>query len=243
MRLVYGLLHEENKSRIDNSATWMCAKRMFQDLEKEQGFQAHAAFCKSTAVAKYYSKEFRTATKARDIKHKLGFLDCHLYSPVGSAEEGGYHFCGEALLKGHFVKLNSNAGFVNEAEFSEHSAVAQAFSHFTFDRSKGELMVVDLQGICGEEEGGTLYSLLTDPQVHSRGAFERFGPGDHTDDGIRKFFHRHRCGELCRKLGLRKEFDLTPPTNLLKMPGITGLIAHMLGGDSKEFYDTLRSSC
>jgi hypothetical protein len=239
MRLVYGMLHAENKDNLERTEARMCAKRLFQDLDKEQGFQAHAAFCKSTAVAQYYSKSFKQALKDTGTKHKLIFLSCHLYSPIG--KEGGYHFCGEDLLKGHFVKLNSNAGFVNEADYSSHSAIAQAFSHFTFDRSHGELMVVDLQGVCAETDAP--YSLLTDPQVHSRGAFERFGPGDLGNDGIRKFFHGHKCGELCRKLGLRKEVDIHEPTRTLKMPGVDGLIKHMLGGDSKDFFHDLRKKC
>ena len=73
---------------------------------------------------------------------KFGFLECKLFSPIVEKEEG-HHFCGENWLKGHFCKLNSSAGYVDEAEFKEHSDVAQAFSHFTFGRSAGELLVVD----------------------------------------------------------------------------------------------------
>merc|ERR1712232_730552 len=137
----------------------MCAKRLFQGLERDQGFHAHAAFCKSTAVAQYYSKLFRTSMMQQGQEIKLGFLECHLYSPVGG-KQNSFHFCGEALLRGRIVKLNNNSGFVNEAEFGEHSAVAQAFSHFTFDRSHGELMVVNLAGVCGER-GEVLKCLLT----------------------------------------------------------------------------------
>eukprot|EP00427_Karlodinium_veneficum_P046253 CAMPEP_0169304176 /NCGR_PEP_ID=MMETSP1016-20121227/69747_1 /TAXON_ID=342587 /ORGANISM="Karlodinium micrum, Strain CCMP2283" /LENGTH=1173 /DNA_ID=CAMNT_0009397043 /DNA_START=1616 /DNA_END=5136 /DNA_ORIENTATION=+ len=240
MRLVYGMFHEENKSKLRQDVqARMCAKRLFQDLDKEQGFSAHAAFCKSTGVAQYYSKLFKQELRRWNIRHKLVFLPCHVYSPIG--QEGGYHFCGEELLRGHFVKLNSNAGFVNEADYSEHSAIAQAFSHFTFDKSRGELMVVDLQGVCAESE--IPYSLLTDPQVHSLGAFEKFGPGDLGADGMRRFFRCHTCGELCRKLGLRKEVAIAPPTKILPMPGYIELIKHMLGNDSKEFFMDLRRVC
>lgn len=94
MRLVYGMVHGDQVANVESGENWMCAKRMFQDLEKEQGFQAHAAFCKSTAVAAYYAKLFRTVTRLTSAKVNLGFLNCHLYSPVGQAQEGGYHFCG-----------------------------------------------------------------------------------------------------------------------------------------------------
>lgn len=238
MRLVYGMLLEEGAKAPDTVENMMCGKRLFQDLEQDRGFQTHAAFCKSTAVAHFFARLFRAATHTR-----LGFLDCHLYSPVGQGEDG-YHFCGESWLKGHFVKLNSNAGFVNEVDYSEHSTIAQAFSHWTFDHSHGELLVVDLQGICGGE-GSDLYFLLTDPQVHSRGAFESFGPGDLGEQGIRAFFRAHTCGELCRRLRLRKEYDLCAPTKVLQMPGTQDGIKHMLGGGShgKDFFRKLRLKC
>lgn len=241
MRLVYGMVLESGKHAPNSIEHMMCAKRLFQDLEKDRGFGAHVAFCKSTAVAKYYARSFRAAVQKVSQRVSFGFLDCQVYSPVGEGESG-YHFCGEAWLKGHFVKLNSNAGFVNEMEYNEHSAIAQAFSHYTFDRSHGELLVVDLQGICGGDAGDP-YFLLTDPQVHSRGAFERFGAGDLGERGISAFFQRHKCGALCQQLKLRKEYDLRAPTHVLPMPGVQDCIKHMLAAGGKEFFQQLRQDC
>eukprot|EP00927_Polykrikos_kofoidii_P034799 TRINITY_DN29440_c0_g1_i1.p1 TRINITY_DN29440_c0_g1~~TRINITY_DN29440_c0_g1_i1.p1 ORF type:complete len:1197 (-),score=231.02 TRINITY_DN29440_c0_g1_i1:162-3674(-) len=237
MRLVYGMLLEKHKEAPDATESRMCAKRLFQDLVQDRGFQHHAAFCKSTAVAHYFARLFRSVAKVR-----LGFLDCHLYSPI-TEYENGYHFCGEAFLKGHFVKLNSNAGYVNETDYSLHSEIAQAFSHYTFHKSDGELLVVDLQGICGEDDGQGLYFLLTDPQVHSRGTFERFGPGDLGEQGVRSFFQKHKCGPLCQKLKLRKEYDLCDPTHVIKMPGTPGCVSHMCVEASTAFYQQLRNEC
>jgi len=236
MRLVYGMVLDEGANAPDENM--MCAKRLFQDLEKDRGFNAHSAFCRCTAVATHYARIFRQMTKS-----KLGFLQCSLYSPVGSNEEG-YHFCGENWMKGHFVKLNSNAGFVNEVDYSDHSAIAQAFSHFTFDHSNGELLVVDLQGVCGSDEQGEPYFLLTDPQVHSRGGFERFGQGDFGDHGVTTFFQKHKCGPLCQQLGLRKEFNLRNPTHEISMPGVSDCITYLLGSDDgKDFFASLRETC
>eukprot|EP00931_Biecheleriopsis_adriatica_P100619 TRINITY_DN75898_c0_g1_i1.p1 TRINITY_DN75898_c0_g1~~TRINITY_DN75898_c0_g1_i1.p1 ORF type:complete len:1263 (+),score=280.61 TRINITY_DN75898_c0_g1_i1:395-3790(+) len=222
MRVVFGMVLESGKDAPRKEGNMMCAKRPFADLQKDHGFKALQAFCMSTAVAQYYAQRFRKATRIAFGKEvQLGFLDCHLYSPVGVGEEG-YHFCGEEYLKGHFVKLNSNAGYVNENDYSEHSAVAQAFSHFTYDQSNGELLVVDLQGICGEQDGQA-YSLLTDPQVHSREGRahgESFGSGDLKDEGVSIFFKNHRCGPICQALKLQKDFQLRPPTHLLMVPSI-----------------------
>ena len=61
----------------------------------------------------------------------------------------------EHFIEGDYMKYNSNSGFINN-EFCRKTP--QAFSHFTFERSGHELMVVDIQGV------GDLY---TDPQIHT----------------------------------------------------------------------------
>lgn len=229
MRLVYGMLMEAGVKTPQNPDSRMCAKRTFNDLKKDRGFVAHSDFCRCTAVADYYAKMFRAEMKKVDKSvGKFGFLECQLFSPIDKGA-GGFHFCGEQFLSGNYVKLNSNAGYVNQAEYSDHSQVAQAFSHFTFDRSHGHLMVVDLQGICGRDKDNKIYFVLTDPQVHSRGEHERFGQGDFQDEGVRMFFHKHKCGELCAKLHLKKEYDLCEPNLLFPMPCFKDCISFLLG--------------
>ena len=85
--------------------------------------------------------------------------------------------------------------YVNpSAPSPEGAREAAAFSHFTYDRSGGELMVIDIQGSP---------RAWTDPQVHSKD--RRFGAGDLGESGMEKFFATHACNELCAML------DLKPP--------------------------------
>uniref|UniRef100_A0A914RRH0 Alpha-type protein kinase domain-containing protein n=1 Tax=Parascaris equorum TaxID=6256 RepID=A0A914RRH0_PAREQ len=63
-----------------------------------------------------------------------------------------YHL--EHYIEGDYVKYNSNSGFVSDITRN----TPQAFSHFTFERSGHQLIVVDIQGV------GDLY---TDPQIHT----------------------------------------------------------------------------
>ena len=89
----------------------------------------------------------------------------------------------------------------------------QAFSHFTHYKSKGSLMVTDLQGVLTPtSDGGYVYK-LTDPAVHKRrkrkGAFREwdFGRTDRGSKGMRSFFASHKCSAACKLLGLPEGED------------------------------------
>lgn len=86
---------------------------------------------------------------------KVDFFMMAVMEFVDRPDRPLYHV--ENYIEGQYVKYNSNSGFVLESD--KHSrATPQAFSHFTFERSGHELMVVDIQGV------GDLY---TDPQIHT----------------------------------------------------------------------------
>ncbi|KAK3645422.1 hypothetical protein LTR56_009149 [Elasticomyces elasticus] len=102
----------------------------------------------------------------------------------------------EPFLEGGYVKYNSNAGFVNgdlgDDTFGE---MAQAFSHFTFERSWGRFLVSDLQGV-----GRT----LTDPSVQTRDQ-DRFKLNNTNlgEEGFKFFFATHKCNSFCDQLELQ----------------------------------------
>ena len=73
----------------------------------------------------------------------------------------------EHYIDGEYIKYNSNSGFVDDRHGPERMT-PQALSHFTFERSGHQLVVVDIQGV------GDLY---TDPQIHTAGGSE-YGDGN-----------------------------------------------------------------
>ena len=83
-----------------------------------------------------------------------------------------------------------------------------AFSHFSYVRSGGRLMVVDLQGCLERKPDGATEFVFTDPAVHKRRKDKRlrhlkFGRTDRGKKGIDAFFASHVCGDACRLLGVR----------------------------------------
>ena len=80
----------------------------------------------------------------------------------------------------------------------------QAFSHFTYEVSNRQLMVVDLQGVYSAEKR---VFVLTDPVIHKRRSNKvlrnwSFGRTDRGLKGIKAFFQTHQCSPVCQMLGL-----------------------------------------
>jgi vacuole morphology and inheritance protein 14 len=97
----------------------------------------------------------------------------------------------ENFIDGYYEKYNNNAGWIND-NLNENALVAQAFTHFSWQLTKGYLMIVDLQGVAG---------VLTDPQIHCLNT-KKFGKGNLGYYGMMKFFLTHYCNEYCKELEL-----------------------------------------
>ena len=107
----------------------------------------------------------------------------------------------EQFVEGKYVKYNSNTGWLNDDLTNDSfNQMAQAFSHFTFERSWGLFLVNDLQGV---------NHLLTDPAIQTRDT-ERFKLHDTNlnESGFKFFFVRHECNTFCQKLGLKSNREM-----------------------------------
>ncbi|CBN76804.1 conserved unknown protein [Ectocarpus siliculosus] len=90
----------------------------------------------------------------------------------------------------------------------EPESYVQAFSHFSYRKSRRKMLVCDLQGVqstsCIHEDRAGVFE-LTDPVIHYRSASGRrqvYGRTDLGKKGMRKFFETHQCNDVCRLLGL-----------------------------------------
>lgn len=115
----------------------------------------------------------------------------------------GDKVCVEPLLEGKFWKANCNNGYVRTGRANDgvdiFSKAAQAFSHWTWAATDGELLVCDLQGVSSENPGGWCWE-FTDPAIHCAAGTHRFGVTDLGPRGINAFFFTHKCSELCQDL-------------------------------------------
>lgn len=111
--------------------------------------------------------------------------------------------------------------FFSDYDDLQDAYFPQAFSHFTYHKSKGSFMVVDLQGVFTVKNDGAKVYELTDPVIHqhSRRRYETygsdrsnqnysprkkwdFGRTDRGINGMKAFFETHKCTDACRLLGL-----------------------------------------
>ncbi|XP_056601424.1 transient receptor potential cation channel subfamily M member 6 [Triplophysa dalaica] len=131
--------------------------------------------------------------KPSSVPHSPRFLDVSLLY----WRSDGQWLTIEKNMSGHFRKCNNNTG----EEISPSSSLEEtmlAFSHWTYDYTNKELLVLDLQGV-GED--------LTDPSLirvndKSLSGDMAFGPANLGDDAIQSFVVKHTCNSCCKKLGL-----------------------------------------
>ncbi|EAA32866.1 kinase-like protein [Neurospora crassa] len=145
------------------------------------------------ALCKAFALEFN-ALLVDSSRHSIDFIATACFKGKSELKSGDELISIEPYIGVDYVKYNTNAGWVNDFQDPSNEA-AQAFSHFTFERSRGAFLASDLQGVNG---------LLTDPVIHTRDE-NRFplSKANLGVDGFKFFFATHECNDICRKLGLK----------------------------------------
>jgi len=129
----------------------------------------------------------------------------------------GIKYLVEPLIR-YYTKFTSNSGWIANTGNWQVRAM-EAFSHYTYHRSSGQMIVCDLQGRRKKRNGRQSARFeLTDPAICSR--TRRYGPTDLGEKGIDSFFDNHVCNEFCeshwhRPKHTRQWFPLTQGTSML----------------------------
>ena len=179
MRFAFYVIDQQYPDRKYVGKVYQFADPVFQQKSAYEGDMA------SQAVAALLAKEFTVWYPENPIE----FVQAQLLD-LGASTAFPFRFMAiEPWIPGDYEKYTSNAGHI-----SKDSDLAQAFSHFTWDFTSGELMVADIQGVNK--------TTLTDPQIHSQDT-DRYGRGNLSTKGMDIFFMNHVCNDICRTLKLQ----------------------------------------
>lgn len=152
----------------------------------------------------YFASDFRIADVAIhyaeqwnefcDSDEKILISKGHIIT-----SNSGIKYLAEPLIR-DFQKFTSNSGWVREDGKWPTDAM-EAFSHYTYHASNGQLLVCDLQGRYRHNRFANSKSRfeLSDPVICSR--VRSFGPTDLSEKGIESFFANHQCNQFCNKTG------------------------------------------
>ena len=169
-------------NRNQQEAVCKCFKSRYSDLEDE-----------------FFCSDFKVADKAIQYAEEWNDFcasDETILVTRGSVHTIGYKkYLVEPLIR-NFTKFTSNNGWINKNEGWCREAM-EAFTHYTYHRSGGYLIVCDLQGRYRHNRFANSKSRfeLTDVAVCSRNV--KFGPTDLGEKGIDSFFANHVCNQFC----------------------------------------------
>jgi len=160
----------------------------------------------------YTAREFGNYYNQLKPPKKLEFLETSVIQFRKSGQRTSELYSIEPYLEGEYTKYSNNDGWENESRSTPH-----AFSHFSYEKSNGKLVIVDMQGSSNPFE-----YYFTDPTIHSVEELHDDGEGNEYDQlmdgvpyfrrnpgnfgtkGIEKFKNTHRCHHLCEQLKLTK---------------------------------------
>ncbi|KAG8921116.1 hypothetical protein FRC02_000436 [Tulasnella sp. 418] len=115
-------------------------------------------------------------------------------------------FCGaqcdfNEVLFGDRYKHN-----ITEDTYKGLNTILQAFVHYVYAESGCRAVFADIQGAWSCDQATFI---IADPQIHTmtsdnQNPAERWAVWDSGDEGVSSFFKHHKCGKLCRVLGLNE---------------------------------------
>lgn len=169
-------------NRNNQEAVCKCFKSQYRALESE-----------------FFSSDFRVADRAiqyaEDWNNICANDETILVTRGDVHTIGGRKYLVEPLIR-NFTKFTSNNGWIASDE-GWHGEAMEAFSHYTYHRSGGNLIVCDLQGRYRHNrfnKGKSRFE-LTDVAICSRRC--SYGPTDLGEKGIDSFFNSHQCNQFC----------------------------------------------
>ncbi|GAB1598861.1 hypothetical protein Ahia01_000163300, partial [Argonauta hians] len=148
--------------------------------------------------ASLYVTYFNQALKSYQLDVRIYYLPAAYMKLLGVNGQVECHVNIEPFVEGEFLKLTNNYDYCNPRE----CITSTAFTHFTYSKSDGKFMVVDLQGWLPTGVQNIIY--LTDPQFHTAsGDSSKY---DFGMEGFKVFFSKvhPECNRICQILKLQR---------------------------------------
>ncbi|CAG8673493.1 2595_t:CDS:1, partial [Cetraspora pellucida] len=155
--------------------------KQYYDTEKRgDSIERYLESAEVSCIAHFLATEFNSMAERIGIKKRVKFI----YVKILRQNKIEQYYSVEGYFSdAEFKRFNVNSGVITEF----HSTL-EAFAHFTYNYTKGYLVVCDLQGIELENE-----FLLTDPAIHCVDSL-RFGGTNLGEKGIKEcFLNNHSC--------------------------------------------------
>ena len=138
------------------------------------------------------------------VDHEFGevFSYDNMYlGKIKSTENENQSFVSiEKFIEGKFIKYVNNNGIVTASKDDVITQKAEALVHFSYQMSKGEFLLLDLQGT-----GYRLYDpeIASTILVNTEGSIN-FCIGNLSIQAIEGFFEKHTCNLYCKQLRLKE---------------------------------------
>ena len=143
-------------------------------------------------IAKYYATKLQ-----KEVRSLENYGDSFTYCNCYLATHQGKLFALEEFIEGKFVKFINNNGCIVSTSMLTNKA--EAFSHYTYVKSKKSMMVLDIQGcgfrLCDPE----IATATSQADLYNDGLF---CCGNLHTQAIKKFLSEHKCNRFCHQLGL-----------------------------------------
>lgn len=175
----------------------------------------------------FFAKDFQIADRAISVAEDWnGFCE---YGKEILVTKGSIHFSNSGMqylvepVIRNYTKYTSNNGWIDDTDDWQVRCM-EAFSHFSYHKNGGQLLVCDIQGRYRHNRYSKEKSRfeLTDPAICSRR--RNYGPTDLGEKGIDSFFANHDCNEFCQDHWARPRY----PSQWFPLSSGTSMISSRL---------------
>ena len=150
-------------------------------------------------LSKNFADQIAKIVKEKNVGAEFGPLLQFEMVYFGKIQDTGECITVERYIDGNFQKYINNMGKLSVHNNNFLGQKAECFAHFFNEKSKKQLMVLDLQG-----SGHLLYDPeIASTNLHGEKNEYMFCAGNLSENAIETFLQNHQCNMFCKLIGLK----------------------------------------